>query len=302
MTALEAERRGESVAPLAPHALQAAYWKSARDGLDGDAIDLTRKPRVGACVDLLDGLVDRVRPALEAVGRLRHGAHRARRASPSTATVRCDSDGRGGAGMTSPTFSPRPRAATLEWTVRPAAARRTPGWSAAPNRCRGSTVNASVLRDAEIRQHRGGRRRDRLGVHRSRRLRTAVADQPHLVDGARLRRRRRCSSPARPRPSRGRTPASRCRRPGSSPDTVRTSGAANTCSAVDVGSAAGRSAMPTPSAPSPIASTAAAARIVVRQRIRASSVGSWRTGSSADGRQQPVAHVGGRLDSGRGGR
>ena len=60
-----------------------------------------------------------------------------------------------------------------------------------------------------------------------------VADQPHLVDGARLRRRRRCSSPARPRPSRGRTPLSRCRRSGMSPDTVRTSGAANTCSAVD---------------------------------------------------------------------
>ena len=66
---------------------------------------------------------------------------------------------------------------------------------------------------------------------------------------------------------------------GMSPDTVRTSGAANTCSAVDV-VGAGRNAYPTPSAPSPIASTAAAAKIVVRQRF-ARFDGSWRTGSSA---------------------
>ena len=39
-------------------------------------------------------------------------------------------------------------------------------------------------------------------------------------------------------------------------------------------------AMPTPSTPRPIATTAAAAKIVVRQRI-ARLDGSWRTGSSA---------------------
>ena len=39
MTALDDERRGEPIPPLAPHALKAAYWKSARDGLDGEAVD-----------------------------------------------------------------------------------------------------------------------------------------------------------------------------------------------------------------------------------------------------------------------
>ncbi len=68
MTALEDERRGETVAPLAPHALRAAYWKSAREGLDGHAIDLTESHASVPAVDLLDGLVDRIRPALEAVG------------------------------------------------------------------------------------------------------------------------------------------------------------------------------------------------------------------------------------------
>ncbi len=52
---------------------------------------------------------------------------------------------------------------------------------------------------------------------------------------------------------------------GMSPDTVRTSGAANTCSAVD-GVAAGRIASPTPRAPSPITNAAAAASTVLRQR------------------------------------
>jgi hypothetical protein len=63
------------------------------------------------------------------------------------------------------------------------------------------------------------------------------------------------------------------------PEIVCTSGAAKTCSAVDtVG--AGRIANPTPRAPSPIASTAAAAKIVVRQRF-ALFVGSWRTGAGS---------------------
>ena len=68
MTALEAEQRGESLAPLAPYALRAAYWKSARDGLDGHAIDLTESHASVPALDLLNGLVDHVRPALEAVG------------------------------------------------------------------------------------------------------------------------------------------------------------------------------------------------------------------------------------------
>jgi glutamate---cysteine ligase / carboxylate-amine ligase len=68
MTALEAERRGETLAPLAPHALRAAYWKSARDGLDGEAIDLTESHASVPAVTLLNGLVDHVQPALEALG------------------------------------------------------------------------------------------------------------------------------------------------------------------------------------------------------------------------------------------
>jgi glutamate---cysteine ligase / carboxylate-amine ligase len=68
MTALDAERRGESVAPLAPHALRAAYWKSARDGLDGAAIDLTESHAPAPALDLLRRLVEHVQPALEALG------------------------------------------------------------------------------------------------------------------------------------------------------------------------------------------------------------------------------------------
>src|SRR5690242_10367301 len=68
MTALDDERRGEPVAPLAPHALRAAYWKAAREGLDGDAVDLTESHAPVPAIDLLGRLVDRIRPALDAVG------------------------------------------------------------------------------------------------------------------------------------------------------------------------------------------------------------------------------------------
>ena len=68
MTALEADRRGESLAPLAPHALRAAYWKSARDGLDGDAIDLTESHAPKPALVLLNGLVEHVGAALDELG------------------------------------------------------------------------------------------------------------------------------------------------------------------------------------------------------------------------------------------
>ncbi|RDH75014.1 YbdK family carboxylate-amine ligase [Mycolicibacterium moriokaense] len=68
MTALTAERRGESLKPLSPLALRAAYWKSATDGLDGEAIDLAESHALVPVVQLLDGLVERIRPALELVG------------------------------------------------------------------------------------------------------------------------------------------------------------------------------------------------------------------------------------------
>ena len=68
ITALEAEQRGDSLAPLAPHALRAAYWKSAREGLDGHAVDLTESHATVPAQELLNRLVDHVRPALETVG------------------------------------------------------------------------------------------------------------------------------------------------------------------------------------------------------------------------------------------
>lgn len=68
MTALADERRGEPVAPLAAHALKAAYWKSARDGLDGNAVDLLQSHDCIPARALLDRLVEHVRPALEATG------------------------------------------------------------------------------------------------------------------------------------------------------------------------------------------------------------------------------------------
>ena len=68
MTALEAEQRDETLAPLSPYALRAAYWKAARDGLDGDAVDLTESHAPVPAVQLLTNLVDHIRPALEAVG------------------------------------------------------------------------------------------------------------------------------------------------------------------------------------------------------------------------------------------
>jgi len=68
MTAMDDERRGQPTPPLSPHALKAAYWKAARDGLDGDAVDLLDSHQTIPARDLLDRFVDRLRPALEAVG------------------------------------------------------------------------------------------------------------------------------------------------------------------------------------------------------------------------------------------
>src|SRR3954463_8839661 len=68
MTALADERCGEPTLPLAPHALKAAYWKSARDGLDGNAVDLLESHAVLPARKLLEHLVEHVRPALEDLG------------------------------------------------------------------------------------------------------------------------------------------------------------------------------------------------------------------------------------------
>jgi glutamate---cysteine ligase / carboxylate-amine ligase len=68
MTALAEERCGEPVPPLTPHALKAAYWKSARAGLDGDAVDLLESHATVSARKLLRRLVEHVRPALEDLG------------------------------------------------------------------------------------------------------------------------------------------------------------------------------------------------------------------------------------------
>jgi carboxylate-amine ligase len=68
MTALDDEARGEPGIPLTPHALKAAYWRAARDGLAGSAIDLTGSHALVSVVDLLEALLERVTPALNAVG------------------------------------------------------------------------------------------------------------------------------------------------------------------------------------------------------------------------------------------
>ncbi|WP_460354667.1 glutamate--cysteine ligase 2 [Mycobacterium sp. ZZG] len=69
MTALDDERHGEPVLPLAPYALKAAYWKAAREGVDGDGVDLENHAPAPMSA-LLAGLVDRIAPALEATGDL----------------------------------------------------------------------------------------------------------------------------------------------------------------------------------------------------------------------------------------
>jgi glutamate---cysteine ligase / carboxylate-amine ligase len=68
MTVLEDERRGQPELPLTPHALRAAYWKAARDGLAGSAIDLAGGHALLPVTELLGDLIERVAPALRATG------------------------------------------------------------------------------------------------------------------------------------------------------------------------------------------------------------------------------------------
>lgn len=70
MTALEEERLGQPTPPLTAHALRAAYWKAARDGLDGDGVDLADTHAAIPAVRLLEAFVDRVGPALDSAGDL----------------------------------------------------------------------------------------------------------------------------------------------------------------------------------------------------------------------------------------
>lgn len=70
MTALEQDARGADVRYIASYALDAAYWKSARDGLDGQSVDLLGGHAPAPTVDLLRAFVDMITPALRAVGDL----------------------------------------------------------------------------------------------------------------------------------------------------------------------------------------------------------------------------------------
>jgi carboxylate-amine ligase len=68
ITAIDDEQSDAPVLPLAPHVLKAAYWKAARDGLAGRAIDLADTHAPLPAGRLLGNLVDRVEPALKTVG------------------------------------------------------------------------------------------------------------------------------------------------------------------------------------------------------------------------------------------
>lgn len=70
MTALDDERLGQPTPPVTAHALRAAYWKAARDGLDGDGVDLADTHAAIPAARLLDALIERVSPALETAGDL----------------------------------------------------------------------------------------------------------------------------------------------------------------------------------------------------------------------------------------
>jgi carboxylate-amine ligase len=68
MMALDAKERREPVPHLADWTLRAAHWKAAHDGLDGEAIDLAGDCSTAPARVLLAGFVERLRPALKALG------------------------------------------------------------------------------------------------------------------------------------------------------------------------------------------------------------------------------------------
>jgi carboxylate-amine ligase len=68
MTALDARERGEPVPRLDDWMLRAAHWKAARDGLDGEAIDLAGDFSTAPARVLLAAFIEHLRPALEALG------------------------------------------------------------------------------------------------------------------------------------------------------------------------------------------------------------------------------------------
>ena len=69
MTVLDEDKDAAPVPDIRAHELAAAYWSSARYGLDGAAVDpFGDSPRTAPAIDVLHALVERVSPALRAVG------------------------------------------------------------------------------------------------------------------------------------------------------------------------------------------------------------------------------------------
>ena len=68
MTALSDIDQGRPEKPLSSHALAAAYWRASRDGLGGFAVDLIDSHALVPAPHMLEALLERVAPALKAVG------------------------------------------------------------------------------------------------------------------------------------------------------------------------------------------------------------------------------------------
>ncbi|GAS98692.1 carboxylate-amine ligase [Mycolicibacterium canariasense] len=68
MTALDDIEHDRPVKPLSGHALTAAYWRAARDGLSGSALDLVDSHALVPAPQMLELMLTAVTPALQAVG------------------------------------------------------------------------------------------------------------------------------------------------------------------------------------------------------------------------------------------
>jgi carboxylate-amine ligase len=68
MTALDDEQRGVHLRRIRSHELAAAQWKSARDGLAGEAVDPFESRALAPAIELLREFADRIAPALRTVG------------------------------------------------------------------------------------------------------------------------------------------------------------------------------------------------------------------------------------------
>jgi carboxylate-amine ligase len=94
MTALDAQGQGDGLGRLPPGALRAAYWKAAHDGLSGRTLDLIHGRGAVPARERLSALVQRVRPALDALGEYDRVVDELDR-TQRRATGRCGSCGHG---------------------------------------------------------------------------------------------------------------------------------------------------------------------------------------------------------------